>query len=527
MALLCFWLVGAWVGLQLVGCGRPEHRFPLAEVLWEDTDRRPFAPAPPEYVSPFAWDAADQTVFRPFSHAFTFDPGGLSWNVNALDEVPNSSWFHNRLGRQSISPARLAQAACDEPPLTADGPWWVTDAKPNGANPGFIIKDAQDRPFLLKFDDRAHGERATAADVIGSVLYWGAGYFAPCNRPVFFDKTILRIASGATAEGRGGKDVPLTWTHIEAAIDDAFVLPDGRLRASASRFLPGKPLGPFRYQGRRSQDPNDIIPHEKRRELRAGYVIASWLNHFDAREQNTFTTFIPSRHGGGHVRHYYLDFGDCLGSLWDWDGIARRIGHAYYLDIPYLVTDFVTLGLIRRPWEQVQKGPTGDVLGYFDVAHFTPDRWKPGYPNPAFAEMMEIDAAWMARILAHVRDAHLRAAIGAAQIQQPRVRQELFRILRGRRDRILRRWFRQRSALAAPNIVQHDDGAQLCMRDLAVWAGLQAPDTRPYRVRVWRRLHRRPQAVARAPLRRGPHAWQICQPLPDMGGRAHRPAYLI
>jgi hypothetical protein len=59
--------------------------------------------------------------------------------------------------------------------------------------------------------------------------------------------------------------------------------PDGTYRALASKLLPGKPVGPFQYFGTRPDDPNDIFPHENRRELRGLRVFAAWLNHDDSR----------------------------------------------------------------------------------------------------------------------------------------------------------------------------------------------------------------------------------------------------
>ena len=73
--------------LLLCACGggaalRP---FPLKEPLQQDPDQRPFAPKPEAYYSPFAWDGADNLLFRPVSQFFKVDPGGEALNVNALD----------------------------------------------------------------------------------------------------------------------------------------------------------------------------------------------------------------------------------------------------------------------------------------------------------------------------------------------------------------------------------------------------------------------------------------------------------
>src|SRR6185295_10270412 len=103
------------------------------------------------------------------------------------------------------------------------------------------------------------------------------------------------------------------------------------LRFQASAWLPGYLLGPFRYEKTRDDDPNDVIAHEDRRELRGARLLAAWLNHFDAREQNSMDSWISPGHekngelSSGFVRHYYLDMSDCLGSEWAWDGISRRL----------------------------------------------------------------------------------------------------------------------------------------------------------------------------------------------------------
>ena len=70
--------------------------------------------------------------------------------------------------------------------------------------------------------------------------------------------------------------------------------------------LDGKPIGRIRFAGTRPDDPNDIFPHEHRRELRGLSVFAAWLNHDDSRSVNTMDTLV--REGSRSiVRHHLID----------------------------------------------------------------------------------------------------------------------------------------------------------------------------------------------------------------------------
>ena len=466
----------------LLACGGGIRPFPAKEPMTRDADDTPFSPPPREYDSPFAWDGANQLVFRPISRFFAVDPAGRAVNVNAFDEVPDSSWFRNRIGKAPMTAAEIAKGACDDKVLdvnAADGTWIIDQGKPNGFNPGFRVNIPGIGKFMLKADPASEPDRATGATTVAARFYHAAGYFSPCDSVVYFRPSILKLRPGLTVTDNSGVAKPFDEAALKKLLEGASHR-DGLVRMVASKWLPGKPLGPYRYDGTRDDDPNDVVLHEDRRELRGGRILAAWLNHFDSREQNTMDVFMPvpgKKDGPGYVRHYILDLGDCFGSVWNWDEISRRLGFAYYLDIPYLAEDFVTFGAVERPWERARR--EAGIFNYFSARDFDPELWRGGYPNPAFVRMTEDDAAWMARILSRFSDEDIAAAVGTAQYDAVSSRY-LIETLSLRRDVILRRYLTRLSPLADV----HVEGDRLCAVDLARAAHVVADDLRAYKARV-------------------------------------------
>ena len=88
---------------------------------------------------------------------------------------------------------------------------------------------------------------------------------------------------------------------------------DGSYRAIAARAVPGRPIGGFSYHGTRPDDPNDVVPHEHRRELRALKVFGAWTNLVDMKAGNTLDAVVVEN-GRSVVRHYLQDVGSTFGT---------------------------------------------------------------------------------------------------------------------------------------------------------------------------------------------------------------------
>jgi hypothetical protein len=493
------------LGALVTACGAAP-RYPLRAPLTTDTDQRAVsvpcetrpsdddpehvACAPEPYVSPLAWDAVDNSIFRPLARVFAVDPADEAENVNALDEVPDSAWFQNRMGARRPSREELLRGACSaeemlDPASAAAGSWLIDKGKPNGASAGFRVKVSGKRKYMMKADTKEQPERPSAASAIGAAIYHAVGFNTSCEQIVYFDPSILTLKPGLTVTDNSNVTRPFD----QAALRDVLAQAPRRgerVRMQASAWLPGHLIGPFRYEGTRSDDPNDVIPHEDRRDLRGGRLVAAWLNHFDAREQNTMDSWIADDprvpdSSPGFVRHYYLDTSDSFGSEWADDQISRRLGRSYLLDFGDIGADFVTLGTQTRPWEEARRTPGMEPFGYYHHRDFDPEAWKNEYPNPAFSRATEHDNAWMARILSRFERSDIDSLVTLGDFTRPEHAAFLAEVLEMRLRRILERYLLRLSPLADARI---ERGGVLALTDLAARRGVKSARPYAYRARI-------------------------------------------
>ena len=357
--------------------------------------------------------------------------------VNTLGEVPDSEWFTNRIGHREMSIEEILRGpGNDRPP--ADGPWTIVSAKTEGLTPGFMIKDRTGERYLLKFDPLKHPEMASSADFLGSKFFYALGYNTPQNYIVNFNPDNLEIAEGVMMVGEAGREVQMTQFDVTQILERVPQQEDGSIRVLASRLLPGKPIGGFRYHGTRSDDPNDIVRHEHRRDLRGLYVFASWLGHDDSRSINTLDMLIEEQ-GKQFVRHHLIDFGSLLGSASE-EPNSPRGGNQYVYDFRRALIQIATIGFYVPVWYRWDYKDYPSI-GRFEYEFYEPDEWVPEYKNPAFENRLPDDTYWAAKKVMAFSNEALQALVKAADYSNPDAAEWLLTCLIERRDKVGREYF--------------------------------------------------------------------------------------
>ena len=96
-------------------------------------------------------------------------------NINTIDEVPDSSWFTNRIGARPLTAEEILKGPVPGPAPVATT-WTITREKSAGAAAGFTARDANGETWFVSFDSPSNPDGATAALIVSTRLFWALGY---------------------------------------------------------------------------------------------------------------------------------------------------------------------------------------------------------------------------------------------------------------------------------------------------------------------------------------------------------------
>ena len=340
------------LGCASSACGGARPLFRDAPPVWQVDDARDIAkPKERDYEAKEYF--AKIFVIKRLDRTLQLRDEEAAHNVNSLEEVPDSTWFQNRIGRRTVAPSEAAKGFdAGGPPKP---PFVLIGGKYGGGNPGFSMRDSTGRKFLVKFDTQQNPEMQTAAGVIVNRIFWTAGYNVPSEHVFQLRLEQLTIGREAAYTDERKDKQRFDASRLAAVLFTAPKRADGSYRGFASQLLEGEPVGGFSPDGKRRDDPNDRVDHEHRRELRGLRVLAAWVGHTDMKEDNTLDMYVTEGNRR-FLRHYLLDFGEAL------DGHAAEKGRPedgweHFIDWEMQTKALFAFGLWTRPWEEVKSTP--------------------------------------------------------------------------------------------------------------------------------------------------------------------------
>jgi hypothetical protein len=400
-------------------------------------------------------------------------------NINSIDEVPDSEWFTNRI---LAKPVDIDEAV--NGPNTGQGPapgkLVVIRAKHSGVTPGFTVKDSAGQTWFVQFDAPGQSEAASGATVVATKLFHALGYFQTENYISSLDPSKLEVGKEAEIDTPSGRVRPMEWNDIHKVLKRADKRPDGTYRVLASRAIPGKIIGGFKYDGTRKDDPNDIVPHEHRRELRALKVFGAWTNLVDMKALNTLDTVI-TENGRGVIRHYLQDVGSTFGTgalaPREWDE-----GYEYLYEGDKTKQRLISLGFSLQPWQTIPYTEY-ESIGRFEGDYFIPEEWRPRIPTAALLNARTDDNFWAARRVMAFSDEMIRAIVKTGQYSDPAAEKHLADVLIKRRDKIGQAYLPAVNPLVEFRL---DASGTLTFENAAVRAGFASAPRGGYEARWYR-----------------------------------------
>ncbi len=479
----------------LVACSSapiPSVRFANAPPVEVVNDRRHVEKQPKEREFVRFLYNFDGQLMRPMTRVFDLERNKRALGVNALDEVPNSTWFTNRIGVRDVSIEEIKNPPGAIGSPEDHKPWTIVSTKVGGMTLGFIMTDARGEKFLLKFDPNGFPEAETSSHIIAGRLLRAFGYNVTDDYVVYVKREDLKLADDAVVKDLSGNKRPLTMAVFERSLETVDKAADGTMRVMTSHYLRGKPLGGHVAEGTRPDDPNDVIPHELRRDLRGTYAVFSWLDHNDLHEGQMVDLFVkdaedPKRQ---YVKHYFIDFGIALGFAAT-KNKEPRFGHEWLLDPKRMLKNLITFGALEPAYER-RRRPLLRGVSHYEVESYEPGNWKAHTPayRPVYTAD-RFDKFWASKIIMRFTRDHIRAAVESARLTDPRSVEWLTDAIIARQRRTAKYWFDRVNPLDQFVVGDKTDARRLCFKDLSLAYAFAAAKNTTYTLSSYSRDSKR------------------------------------
>ena len=296
------------------------------------------------------------------------------------------------------------------------------------------------------------------------------GYYVPEAYIVYFERDRLVLADGSERVTSHGDTKDLQEIDVDSFLDDVARDPQRGYRAAALR-IPGAwegLLGPYQVFGVRSDDPNDIVPHEHRRDLRGLYVISSWLDHNRMGAVYTFDALMI-RDDVPSIRHYLIDFYSTLGSGGTEPKKSYK-GNEYNFDFDQVFKNIAGMGIYTPRWMRANF-PMYRSVGRFEYETSSPNA---GSRTPASRRSTTASPTiptGAAKLVMAFTDDDIRTIVNTGEFSDPEAAEWIARCLIERRDRIGATYFAK--VLPLDNFEVRD--GQIHFDDLAVKHGFAEP----------------------------------------------------
>jgi hypothetical protein len=460
-------------------------RFANAPVVTVVNDRQdtPTVPEPDRGVY-LHLDSYDAAIGRRYPRAMELPRQRRALGVNAIDEVPDSTWFTNRIGVRPLTTEeiRTGPVTIENPELHT--PWTIQSSSYGGSEFGLIVRDARNVKYLIKFDSAEYPEQSTGTAVAVNRLLWAAGYNVPEDQVAFVAPEDLVVGPNSVVKDEVGNFAhKLTRTELDGHLAGMTHVQGGRLRVLASRWVEGKSLGKSHPEGVREGDPNDRIPHELRRDLRGAFPIVAWVDHVDLLTGNFLDMWVsdPAQPSHHYVKHYMIDFGMSFGVMGT-EGRDLRRTYRYRIDIGDVLLSTVFLGLDDRPWLDRSAPPITGVSMLFDANTFDPGNWYSDFPYIPFQSSDRFDKFWGAKIVSRFSRDQIHAAVEAGRFSDPRAVEYITDTLVARQHKTEAFWFNQVNPVDQVSV--QPDGL-FCFDDLALTNRVAQAATTKYEIQTF------------------------------------------